>query len=329
MNRLVKYSFLLLLILFFSLNAQSHSKWRLAFGDSLKTIYVDTTSVRIGESQIICWVLETFKNGVKIKSVPEKVFKQKEQIVFNIPRKHFNVLGALYYNKIRLVGDSYSQNLIGSGGIFSKPIDSDSIVKKIYEFLSKNYLETSFVAVEPKNRDSTKSRFAKSSIEESTRIAVENKARENHQKPTEEDSTMSLKTRALENAGSLKVNNSKALGSLRKSKEKTASPKTETKPELKIFSEEKPVINYNRKRERNITRTIFTDGTLYVVQVSSWRRKKFAVRQVNKLKKLGYNAFIVRAYIRKYHGYWNRVRVGYFTSLKEAKKVQRELKRRL
>jgi OOP family OmpA-OmpF porin len=83
---------------------------------------------------------------------------------------------------------------------------------------------------------------------------------------------------------------------------------------------------YDPSKEKVASGTIFTDGNLFVVQVSSWKGEGKANEQVEKLKSQGHNAFIVEAYVPQKQGTWYRVRVGFFNSLEEAKAYQSKLK---
>ena len=56
-----------------------------------------------------------------------------------------------------------------------------------------------------------------------------------------------------------------------------------------------------------------------VVQVSSWKSKTIALKEVEKYRKAGFNAFAELSEIPGKGNYY-RVRVGYFKSLDEAKK---------
>ena len=80
---------------------------------------------------------------------------------------------------------------------------------------------------------------------------------------------------------------------------------------------------YNSKNERALKNAIFTDGSLYCFQVSSWKTKAYANRELNKLISEGYSAFIVSVKPKHKTSIWHRVRVGYFNSLQETKRVQK------
>lgn len=71
-------------------------------------------------------------------------------------------------------------------------------------------------------------------------------------------------------------------------------------------------------KDDNITDRVYYDGQKYTVQISSWRSKTIAEHEVQKLKKLGFDAFIYRVYIKSKDGTWNRVRIGYFDSKNKA-----------
>lgn len=75
-----------------------------------------------------------------------------------------------------------------------------------------------------------------------------------------------------------------------------------------------------RKIENDVSLTdqIYFDGKKYSVQLSSWKSKSFAEHEVKKYKKLGHDAFIYTVYIKSKESTWNRVRIGYFDSQKEA-----------
>lgn len=81
--------------------------------------------------------------------------------------------------------------------------------------------------------------------------------------------------------------------------------------------------NYDDRNERIVKGTIFSDGSTFVVQVSSWPDKNKASTEVTKLIRAGHNAFMTEAYVPQKGGTWYRVRVGYFLSLNEAEKYQR------
>ncbi len=69
--------------------------------------------------------------------------------------------------------------------------------------------------------------------------------------------------------------------------------------------------------DTRVNKSIFFDGKNYSYQTSSWPRRIRAEQEVNRLRTLGINAFIVEAYLPQKGGTWYRVRVGLFNSVKE------------
>jgi cell division septation protein DedD len=90
---------------------------------------------------------------------------------------------------------------------------------------------------------------------------------------------------------------------------------------VKEAAVEKP---YNSQKESNPKSTIFTDGTKYSFQVSSWKNKSKAESEVQKLKSRHHNAFIAEGLVKGVTRY--RVRIGYFRSLEETEAYMLKLK---
>ncbi|MFC2135429.1 SPOR domain-containing protein, partial [Bacteroidota bacterium] len=82
----------------------------------------------------------------------------------------------------------------------------------------------------------------------------------------------------------------------------------------------------NIPNESQVRGLIFTDGSKYFVQVSSWRNTGKAESEVRRLRGLGYEAFIVEAYIPKFKSTWYRVKIGDFNSVTEAEQFQQNKK---
>lgn len=69
--------------------------------------------------------------------------------------------------------------------------------------------------------------------------------------------------------------------------------------------------------EKRVGENIFSDGSNYMLQISSWKTKGVAVKEAERLKKSGYNAFITTSG-GEGKVVWYRVRIGGFKSLKDA-----------
>ncbi len=102
---------------------------------------------------------------------------------------------------------------------------------------------------------------------------------------------------------------------------KIVTPPVEERQEISKSTDEYDYVN-----ERHVEGNIFTDGNQFCVQQSAWRTEKKANSQANGLKQLGFNAFVVKKYFPKTQKTWYRVRIGYFDTLQEARKVQSQIK---
>lgn len=97
--------------------------------------------------------------------------------------------------------------------------------------------------------------------------------------------------------------------------------KNEGKLESNVLENEE----YDFNKERNVNKTIFTDGKRFCIQVSSWKEEYKAEREVNRLKSEGHNAFYVKVNIPG-KGIWFRVRIGYFSTQEEAEEYERKMR---
>lgn len=77
-------------------------------------------------------------------------------------------------------------------------------------------------------------------------------------------------------------------------------------------------IEYDFENEFNIESLIFTDGKYFCIQVSSWKNRSKAEREVEKLVNSGHSAFFIASKNDKGEIYY-RVRVGYFDNLEGTK----------
>jgi len=84
--------------------------------------------------------------------------------------------------------------------------------------------------------------------------------------------------------------------------------------------------NYNVNTERNIKGRIWSDGSTYIIQHSSWKTRYKANRIARRLQAQGHNAFVQKAYISKFGRNYYRVRIGYFNSLREAQNYARKIR---
>jgi OOP family OmpA-OmpF porin len=77
-------------------------------------------------------------------------------------------------------------------------------------------------------------------------------------------------------------------------------------------------VSYNYPKDRIADNTIFTDGKFFTIQISSWEDKEKAEIEAGKLRKQGYNVLIFPSKPLN-SKIWYRVRIGYFSTLQDAK----------
>ncbi len=75
---------------------------------------------------------------------------------------------------------------------------------------------------------------------------------------------------------------------------------------------------YNSSEDHIADNTIFTDGNIYAIQISSWKTERKANKEVKRYKGKGYNAFIFKYESPDKNETRYRVRIGYFHSLEDA-----------
>jgi len=105
----------------------------------------------------------------------------------------------------------------------------------------------------------------------------------------------------------------------RKSKIKTEKKGIKS-PKLNHRKYKGQIVYKKIPKETKVGKNIYFDGKEYMVQLSSWKNRRVAVRQTKRLLRKGYDAFIVKAYLSLLGGEWYRVRVGGFKTKGEALK---------
>lgn len=82
---------------------------------------------------------------------------------------------------------------------------------------------------------------------------------------------------------------------------------------------------FDLDHERMVKKNIWTDGKIYVIQLSSWKDENKADEIVQMWKNKGYDAYKVSKYIPKYKSTYYRVRLGHYNSLREAEDAYKRL----
>lgn len=81
--------------------------------------------------------------------------------------------------------------------------------------------------------------------------------------------------------------------------------------------------NYNTFIERNVGQMIFTDGNVFCFQISSFRNRWRAEKEAARLLDAGENVFVVEAYLSELQSTWYRVRIGFFSTINEAREYRK------
>ncbi|MFZ5947750.1 MAG: SPOR domain-containing protein [Stygiobacter sp.] len=292
----MKKIFLIIIISSLLTNAQTLSnKWILVSESNNEKVYVDTSSIKKFENQISALIFSFYKTPKTIQSVEEKVYSSKEQIFFTMVNQKYAKIGSLYYDdNLKILGEKSFPGLNINTQNFSEPIDSNETVKTIYDFCIKFLNKKEQISFEDQEK-----RKKEQNREMLIKIA--------------EGKTSDLK---------------------RIDEQKSNLPKIESDSTIKVIDNrtlKEKFISSNQKLSQDnnwkptTSKTIFSDGSKYVFQVSSWKNKAKAESEVRKLKSKGFDAFIVEANVPERGGKWYRVRVGYFNSIEEAEAAQKKL----
>lgn len=333
--------FIINLFLTISYSQGIRRKWDVVIDDGLKSVSIDTTSIKKNGQQISFWVLEEYKKSQEFSDSQVKIKRIKSQYLINITTLRYSVIGKLFYDELgKLIGESSTPRLSGGGESFYIAIQPNSIEELLLSRVSEQ-IDTGtdnrpqFSMAQTQNeqlgvRDTSNLLDINQSESgvSSAGISIQNID------PGEEGtSDISMKvpvrnTGTNENVspGSVRIYDT-STGEYIELKDTSSYP---VKPQTGDLSPQ-PVVKfttgiYNVGAERNVTSTIFTDGNLYCFQVSSWKTKSIADQEVNRLKTRGHHAYLVEAQPKHKRGTWYRVRVGYFNSLNEAKSAERSAK---
>jgi len=319
-----QYSYFLSLIIFLlfilitnSLSQQTH--WVMIAEKETGKIYVDTTSIKVFDEQLSIWSQEILNSLEKFGPDDAEFSKIKTHYLFDLIEERFTVIGKLYYNPDgRIVGQSSNQRITGATKMFMLPVKSHAEVELIFnkavEF-NKTKSVTSSGKITLKN-------------ELNIPIITQTEALDNSKKPILTEGTGQKKLDAYSGKKVAFIfdpitNNTIELEELIKKVEDN-----EILNRVEKINREAPFDSgeYDFTNETMITNTIFSDGTLYCFQVSSWKTRSIADNELRKLKRKGYNAFIVSAKPKHKRGTWHRVRIGYFDNLKETETFQKKMK---
>ncbi|MEW6703142.1 MAG: SPOR domain-containing protein [Bacteroidota bacterium] len=272
-------------------------KWEKVLELSERTIYIDTSSVRQYENQISVLSIAVYKQPQPITSLNKEATIIKSQILFNAATKKFTVIGTLYYDKnLKILGETSLPGFASNSETFSVAIEGNEAMTVVFN-KSVDYLKRETPVIEQKD-------FSKSGEKNKKFVTTDkkDKPKVDSLKPTVKDTSKSVDRIAL-------------YLSKKDSVQKAASQTAQTEPVQAKYSEE---------NETNPKSTIFTDGSKYSFQVSSWKNKMKADSEVRRLKGEGHNAFVTEGYVKGIT--WYRVRIGYFNSLEETEEYMKKMR---
>lgn len=301
-------SILLFVIIPSLLFAQHPGKrWAELYDDNGKTVYMDTTSIRLLDNQLSVWSLVQHSEPIAKEHVDGLVSKIKTQYLINTLTERYSLIGALFYdNRGRIIGESSTSRFAGGSQKVTTPVSDNDLVGMLMES-AKNYTQYGRL-------DFSRSDFDLSSDYEDT---LPDDEVEDYSNQVEEDNT---KNDSEEDDG---------ISFEDDDEDTTVAPEEEDEGYSDVSDDNNSSSNtetYVSSRESIAGGTIFTDGNLFCFQLSSWRSKSTAQREVSRLIRQGHKAFLTEAYIPKKGGTWYRVRIGYFNSFQEAKNYKRTVR---
>jgi len=347
---------IVLLLLVNLSSAQSiSSDWTPIHSDEESVIYLNSSKILGYGNEISAWAIENLEEISYLEN-GEKISRIKTHYLFDKMKKRFVEIGIIYYdNKGQIVNRSSKSNMQGTSAAFMAPIKSDAKVEIIYrEVIS--FIITGNV----KSIDETSDNNTVAAVDDKIKMEIpsehRNKAERNNEveqsSPDNANGSQNVvPNETATNIGAAAVTtvviaseNSDDVVDLSKEEwndipkidekleieQKPTLAKVESSSEIKTKNIDESINiqvsaenHYNSKREKALKNSIFTDGSFYCFQVSSWKTESYAKRELNKLLSEGYNAFIVSIKPAHKNSIWHRVRVGYFNSLQETKRVQR------
>lgn len=342
-------------------------KWAIIQDIEDRIVYIDTSTLKLMNNQISVWTNIYYREAIELSPFQPKARSVRSQFLINPVTRKFQVIGSIYYDdKGAMVSESSSsrfgignfqsnvddtpgmevvlsksQEFLNSGTLSSEPSQVDFSIAKESPIVSKPKSENDSSKTENDLNDEVKNEFYR--INKSGKVVyttlpdikLVNEINQNDKTEIQFEEEEPIKNFSeTEQVEETPINTEVIEETL------PIQPIVEKEiPIEEVVTEEKPIetpqdvieqkrsSNYNLDNERNETNTIFTDGNLFVVQVSSWKTSSVAKNEVDKLIKRGYNAFIHEVYIEAKRATYNRVRVGYFNSLNEAKEIERNIKR--
>ena len=320
MKKIFVQTFTILLAAYQIFAQAPNNKWIIVLDSPEQSIYIDTSNIHQYENQISVLSLTSYKQPQTFASISKPANFVKTQLLFNIPLRKYSVIGTLYYNKeLKILGETSLPGFSSNSENFGKPIEGNEVMTAIF---NKAYEQANKEAPPPAEDRADKLQGLSNALSPSANDAN-----------TGTVDKQELPAQAVDSNKSVSKTNDKAKifkspGVKDASIRIINNPQTKTQPEKQLKSEppkkEVPDVDYNTEAETNLKGTIFTDGSKYSFQVSSWKIKARAEGEVQKLKSEGHNAFITEGIVKG--STWYRVRIGFFNSLDETEAYMKKMK---
>ena len=313
----------LLFVLFCArLSAQSPGlKWESVYESNDQIVYVDTSSIKQFENQISALSITSYKHPQLIESLNKEAKSVKSQILFNAASKKYTVIGTLYYDKdLKILGETSLPGFTSGSENFSIPLEGNEAMTAVFN-KSVEYLKSGVAVIEQKDfsKNSDKNKESSNSESQKSKLLGNTLNKTTKDSANEKDriALFLSKKDSVQKSEQAKINTP------------LSDEKTKSNANLKgaVTSNKRETVSnqeYESENERNPKSTIFTDGTKYSFQVSSWKNKLKAESEAAKLKSEGHNAFITEGYVRG--ATWYRVRIGFFNSLEETEEYMKKVK---
>lgn len=337
-KNIVKTYFLIFIILSInSIFAQELTEnWQIIKSDDYSDIFIDPDKVVEYGNDISVWALEKLK-VVQLIDKSDEILSIKTHYLFNKMKKRYAEIGIIYYDsKGGIVNRSSKSSFNGGPSAFLTPITASAKTQIIFNTVISymitgeiaNVVDTVSKNINPKNQ--TENTDEKSKVETVNNINYEDKniesveanvediniEKEHSNHNTKEDFTLKIPEQA-----EIKEIDQSGIPNTNVSLNEIDKVQISNLPKIIV-----PEKEYNAENERALANAIFTDGNLYCIQISSWKTKSYADREINKLLEKGFNAFIFSVKPKNKNSIWHRVRVGYFDSLEEAQRIQKAIK---
>src|SRR3989339_2079436 len=260
----------LLFVLFCArLSAQSPGlKWESVYESNDLIVYVDTSSIKQFENQISVLSITAYKQPQLIASLNKEAASVKSQILFNAASKKYSVIGILYYDKdLKILGETSLPGFTSGSENFSIPLEGNEVMTAVFN-KSVEYLKSGVAVIEQKdfsknsdknkellNAESQKSKLLGNTLNKTTKDSANEKDR---------IALFLSKKDSVQKSEQAKINTP------------LSDEKTKSNANLKgaVTSNKRETVSnqeYESENERNPKSTIFTDGTKYSFQVSSWK----------------------------------------------------------